>query len=479
MSLKKKFKKDLTEDADLYFNNNNLESNTKISRSRVGIFTSRIIAAVVLAPLSLAIIAPLIYVLANLKDSVGDVQRRYTLSEIKKLKQGSFRSLNEITYPSTQGVNNFSGAEKAAYANFTNQTYRNLVPETNLMYSPLTLYGFFVDTYAALSKDNLIESYNSIIGLGLDETATFYKKLFENNYFANSEGMIELHNGVFLNNEDTPNQNYIDYLNKVYTECYSMDFGNQKDVETMVEWVNESVGDSKFIKANDLSIDPEMTVAYLFSTMNFDMEWQSKFVKSGTYKGPFQMNDGTVVQTKFMQHTYENSYFDYGKYISVTDRYNYGYTITYLVPKNLEDKIYDLIGDRNIFLEDLDKEKDYANIELHVPKFEITKMFDFKKLISNLGMHNLMGYPNDSLHNMFEEHGGPVYLDTIMQKNFIKLDEDGTKIKSVQMSGVGSAKAMPLGTLRVQLDQPFIYIVKDANGFPIYVGNMDNPTLKD
>ena len=33
-------------------------------------------------------------------------------------------------------------------------------------------------------------------------------------------------------------------------------------------------------------------------------------------------------------------------------------------------------------------------------------------------------------------------------------------------------------TLDVKLNQPFIYIIRDINGTPIFVGHVDNPTIK-
>ena len=58
-------------------------------------------------------------------------------------------------------------------------------------------------------------------------------------------------------------------------------------------------------------------------------------------------------------------------------------------------------------------------------------------------------------------------------------NEDGTIVKSVSMVTFGAGGAAPhttMDTLDVELNQPFIYIIKDVNGVPIFVGHMDNPT---
>ena len=44
------------------------------------------------------------------------------------------------------------------------------------------------------------------------------------------------------------------------------------------------------------------------------------------------------------------------------------------------------------------------------------------------------------------------------------------------MASMAKESAMPIGnTLDVNLNQPFIYIIRDINDTPIFVGHVDNP----
>ena len=43
--------------------------------------------------------------------------------------------------------------------------------------------------------------------------------------------------------------------------------------------------------------------------------------------------------------------------------------------------------------------------------------------------------------------------------------------------GAGSAAPMENDTPDVKLNQPFIHIIRDINGTPIFVGHVDNPTI--
>ena len=45
------------------------------------------------------------------------------------------------------------------------------------------------------------------------------------------------------------------------------------------------------------------------------------------------------------------------------------------------------------------------------------------------------------------------------------------------IGAAGSAAPMENDTLDVDLNQPFIYIIRDINDTPIFVGHVDNPNL--
>ena len=477
MSLRNKFKKDISKNTNLSFDVSQLKSNETISKSRVKIYTKRIIMLSLLVPLSVIIIAPLVFILATMKTSTKDVRRKYTINEIQKMENSSFKALNKIPYPTSKALNQIDIKDVRTYDLYVNNIYRKFEKESNMMFSPLTLYGFFVDSYGALSDEEMMSKYESLLGLGIEEIDDFYRLVFTNNFFATNNGTVQLHNGVFIDNQYHINPEYVSYLNKVYTECFSMSFKNTEDIERMVDWIGESVGDKRFLTQNDIPIT-NYTTAYMFSTLKFDMKWAFKYVKAKTYSGDF-FGEGSTIKTKYMKHTFMNVYYDYGSYISVVDRYCDGYSITYLVPKKTKDSIYELTKDTNIFIEDDEKKIDYKAIELHVPKFSVTKTLDFKNLFNNLGLGKLFSMSSKTLNNLYTglTDDTSLFLETVKQKNLIQMNEDGTQIKSVDIGGIGATSSANIerNAIEVKLNQPFIYIVKDANNLPIYVGHIDDP----
>ena len=120
-------------------------------------------------------------------------------------------------------------------------------------------------------------------------------------------------------------------------------------------------------------------------------------------------------------------------------------------------------------------------MDLTTPKFNISKEIDFKTTLSSLGFEDIFKTNIDSFSNAFDIEKPSLinfYLQKIKQKNNIEFSEDGTIIKSLSMATIGATSAAPiteLNTLEVKLNQPFIYIIKDINDLPIFVGHIDNP----
>ena len=123
-------------------------------------------------------------------------------------------------------------------------------------------------------------------------------------------------------------------------------------------------------------------------------------------------------------------------------------------------------------------------INLSTPKFTTKSDIDFYKCLDNLGFGDIYNKNIDSFKNAFDDEkldDYNSYIQKIKQKNEVEFNEDGSIVKSVTMSTLAATDiAPPMGndTLDVKLNQPFIYIIRDINDTPIFVGHVDNPTVK-
>ena len=425
------------------------------------------------------------------EESFKAYKRSYSMNQVKIAESNTFRKLNNVVYPNGEYPvqSEISDDEKLAYANFSNLSYKALVSsnkDKNISFSPLGLYSLLNEMEYASSRDDLSTRLNALLGLDEDSRASFYRKIMKANSFANEENTTQLKNAAFFNASYNPNTGFVNKLSQLYCEAYQLSFSSEAN--KIVEWVNKAVNSDGFIDTDFLEIDKD-TELFLFSTLYFKNAWAYKYLSEDNYEDDFYLSESNKVKTTYMKHSYHvDSYYDYDKYISVKDYYYGGNaSVTYLVPKSVEDDIFELTKDINIFEENENNKvsneyyADYT-VNLTTPKFNTKVELDLKETMINLGLGDMFDSDFDSFHNAFDDerlNEYNIYVQKMKQKNEVEFNEDGSIIKSVSMASMAKEGAMApsMDTIDVTLNQPFIYIIKDKNDTPIFVGHIDNPKI--
>lgn len=490
--IKEQFKKDFEEsnNVDLSFDTNQLENNTKKNRHYVKPYKKALIitSSILVAVIVIAFI-PFATVLFRVEESVRSYNRKYTLNEMALAESNTFKKINEVSYPSgTEPVfSRISSGEKEAYSNFSNLTYHSLIDTSkkdNMSYSIVGLYSVMNELTYAASREDLKTRLNTLLGLNENSRVSFYDKVMKANSFAMNDSTIQLKNAAFFDDKFAYNQTFVDALTRLYCEAYQLHFKTES--RKITEWVNKAVNASNFIDKEFLELDDE-TMLYLFSTLYFKNAWGSKYLSENNIVDKFYLSNGSTIDTTYMRHSYlSQAYYDYGSYVSVKDYYHRGVaSITYLVPKKTSDNIFDLTKEVNIFIENENNKVEhnangYININLTTPKFNNKCDINFQVALENLGFSDIFDKNMDSFKGAISGDNNSdykLYIQTVKQRNEVEFNEDGSIIRSVTMASFGgnTAAHMSNDTLDVSLNQPFIYIIKDINDTPIFVGHVDNP----
>ena len=489
--LKEQFKNDFEESSnvDLSFDVTQLEPNNNKTKHKIRPLKLGLVLTASLATLALVIVPCSVIFFASLRTStsVKEYKRQYSLNEIKIAETNTFKKINDISYPNQNKPtrSDILEEESNAYNNFSNLTYHSLIntsKKDNMSYSIVGLYSILNEMTNATSREELKTRFNTLLGMNEENRVNFYNKVMYANSFAKEETTIQLKNSAFFNNEFNYNQEFVNSLSKLYCEAYQINFASE--AKKMVEWVNQAVNSKGFIDEKFLEMD-EQTQLYLFSTLYFKNAWMNKYLSQNNTKDVFYLTNNKTVKTTYMHHSYlSESYYDYGSYISIKDYYYGGNaSVTYLIPKQVEDNIFNLTKDTNIFIEKEENRNEcvdgYYKINLSTPKFITKADIDFRDCLENLGFEDIFDENIDSFKNAFDDERLDlfnIYIQKVKQRNQVEFNEDGSIIKSVTMASFGAATA-PIDnqTLDVKLNQPFIYIIRDVNDTPIFVGHVDNP----
>ena len=503
--IKEQFKKDFEESnkkVELTFDVSQLIPNAEpeVSFEEVKRKKSKKRKIIIISCVSSAAVLTLVAIplLQNIKvhSSVTTRKRAISANAIAIAESNTFKKINNVKFPENERPfeKQLSDSEMNAYNNFTNRTYHAVVDTSNndnMSYAAVGLYSLMNEMYGSISREELKNDFDNLLGLNENSRKKFYEYVMLANSFVSENCTTQLKNSAFFNTEFNYSQEFVNKLTDLYCQAYTIDFKTEAD--KMVEWVNKAVNSDGFIDKSFLKMS-QYTQLYFFSTLYFKNAWAHKYLSENNVDDEFYLSNGSTITTKYMSHSYTTDcYYDYGSYISFKDYYLTGVgSITYLIPKDTSDDIYALTRNVNIFDEKdtnkvvfkRDPYSDYTSpfvVNLKTPKFKVTAEIDFKNSLSNLGFGDMFDDHFDSFHNAFDDPAASTlnfYLEQAKQKNEVEFNEDGTVIKSISMGSYAERDVSvgPMGEeLNIDLNQPFIYIIRDCNEVPILVGHVDNP----
>ena len=84
----------------------------------------------------------------------------------------------------------------------------------------------------------------------------------------------------------------------------------------------------------------------------------------------------------------------------------------------------------------------------------------------------------DENANFGEISDKPLYINDVMQKTYLKIDEKGAEAAAVTYVSVGLLAMRPTKEpIEVKFDRPFLYVITDAmTNSILFTGQVGNPT---
>ena len=418
----------------------------------------------------------------NFADSVK--KARFSMYDTNLLESETFKRLNNITYDEEK-KNEPISEDFVAYVNkFGEKTYQGFDKSSNFAYSPLMAYTQMDLISLALSDNEAIAEVDDALGTSNKTLrgTNVYNAMLNNSYADKKEkSTVQAKNAVFYDPyrpQSDIKQEFLTGLTSRRAEVYNVSYDSDRDINSILQWIDESVNEKGFFNKDDLDLDnnPNKYSFMMFvSSLYFDNAWRSKYVTKDTKDDTFYLSNGETVTTKFMNHVIISHFKDFGDYVSVKDDYRYGYCVEYFVPKKIEDSIFDVLP--NDFLTRETEEKEYGPISLSVPKLDMTCKCEITDIIKGAGIQKMYDETGNCLLNACETPTFEFsYVKCTKQKTSVSFDEDGTVVKTVTFSvGNGGQSARPGNGYEVTLNQPFVYVIKDSNGLPLVLGAVNNP----
>lgn len=207
---------------------------------------------------------------------------------------------------------------------------------------------------------------------------------------------------------------------------------------------------------------------YLINAIAFDAEWETKYEKKDVRSGTFTSLDGEK-QTVEMMHSEEKQFFKLENAQGFKKDYKDGtYSFVAVLPN--EDVEF------SHFIDTLDAQKllsavkgsKKATVRVSIPKFTNEYEIELSDTLKALGMPSAF---SGGFSRLGKSARGELFIDMVLHKTFISVEENGTKAAAVTIVGVKDAASPEMNV--INLNRPFLYMIVDnSTSLPVFIGTV-------
>ena len=259
---------------------------------------------------------------------------------------------------------------------------------------------------------------------------------------------------------------------------------NADSVERVNAWVSEKThGKIPTI----LTEDNREFVTALVNAVYFKAAWENEFNEERTDKADFTNADGTTGTVDMMHQTDGFGYYATPGIEALEMPYK-NYAVDNEVGDNWE---YFRDADFSMYLIKADDTMDvqnfldnaeftYGDVNVSVPKFKVEYSAALDEALQALGVRTVYDPENADLSAMLDPSSLPGqqhFLDTVLHKTYIEVDEKGTEAAAVTAAMTGEGSAMPSRPELVRIftaDEPFWFVIRDnAKGEILFTGRYE------
>jgi serpin B len=358
--------------------------------------------------------------------------------------------------------------------------FKEIVKETgdsNVFISPLSVSMALGMTYngADGSTKEAMEKTLELSGLTMEEVNESYKNLIHLLTQLDPNVEFNIANSIWYRQGITPLD---DFLNRCRDYFYAlvtgMDFSAPDAADIINGWVDENTrGKIKEIVRKPIRPD---IIMYLINAIYFKGTWTYQFDKDQTEDDWFYLADDSAVRCRMMEQRAIYDYYLDDEFVAVDLPYGDGkFSMTIFLPnwdKDVNDLIDRLDQDSyDLWISSLSTPED--SFDVYIPKFKLKYGLKLNDVLKSLGMEIAFG-PGADFSKMYQ--GGGVWIDKVLHKTFVEVNEEGTEAAAVTSVSICSSASQGFSSFMV--NRPFMFVIRESeSGTILFVGKIIDPTL--
>ncbi|MDP8207095.1 MAG: serpin family protein [Candidatus Electryonea clarkiae] len=349
-------------------------------------------------------------------------------------------------------------------------------PDENVFISPLSVSFALGMTYNGASGETreAIADALEMSGMSLDEINESYRSLID--FLVNYDPLVimQIANSIWYRLGVQVDSTFIE-LNRTYFDAVTqeLDFNSSEAADIINSWVFDNTN-GKIEKIIDPPINAT-TVMFLINAIYFKADWLITFDENDTESTDFHLPDGSITDCEMMYN--EEDYQLLRNDLFQAVRLPYGresYCMTVLLP-NQNVPMDSLVGEINeenwMVWQDSFVE---AAATLYMPRFKFEYKTNLNDMLKAMGMEIAFIEGVADFSNMFTSRD--VFIDNVIQKTFIQVDEKGTEAAAVTAVEIGAESAPDV----ININRPFVFVIHEKeSGTILFMGKVVNPVWQE
>ncbi|MBQ8403608.1 MAG: hypothetical protein IJX55_11410 [Clostridia bacterium] len=342
----------------------------------------------------------------------------------------------------------------------------------NSLYSPLNVYmalAMLAETAGGESREQIL----GLLGMGnIDALRTNAHALWNLSYIDDGTQKCLLANSVWLNEGAAFKQAALENLSKhYYASAFRGEMGAEDYNKALRNWLNEQTGGFLKEQVEGMGFSAE-TVMALASTLWFKGAWRNEFSENGNAAGIFQTPNGEI-ECEFMNKTLVDSYYYLSNFAAVSLGFKNGGQMFFILPDEgfaPEDLLASEELAEFIAYGGSKSPNKFTQINLSVPKFDVSDDTDLKEGLENLGVTDVFDPEKADFSTISNT---PLFVTQASHSVRVTIDEQGCEAAAITIFEAGAG--LPKDEVDFVLDRPFIFVITSDVGLPLFVGVVNVP----
>lgn len=361
------------------------------------------------------------------------------------------------------------GKEWKAITGFGSKLLQDLWEEDeNIMVSPVSIFNALAMT-ANGAKGVTLAQFEDLFGMDM-EKCNNYLKSYNNSLPSGDKYKLSSANSIWIDERDTfkAEPDFIKKNQDLFgAEIYNSKFSD-KTAGEINNWVDKNT-DGMIDKIIDEV--PGNARMFLINALAFDAEWENIYDEYSVKNDKFTKEDGEKEDVPFM-YSSEGTYIEDENTTGFIKYYaDSKYAFIALLPKEgtrMEDYLKSLDAEK---LGKLVDGRRKVKVNAALPKFKSEYSEGLKETLQKMGLTEAFDSTKADLTGMGNALNDNLYIDDVLHKTFIEVDERGTKAGAVTAVMVECGAVMNEEIKTVYLDRPFVYIIADCDSWlPAFYG---------